>query len=231
MKLELKGLGILSLLLATSTIFTSCLSTDDETPDYQPAGSVAFNNFSPGNDGLKFYSNGEAVHNGSLNYGQNFGFWRGEVGIHALTVNSGSTVLDTLNLTISPDRFYSVFAVNTPGNTELIGFEEQFIVPNTGKAAIRFFQLSPDAPTLKVSISGETANLGTYEFKQASGYMEINEVLNKKMYLIDYNTNDTIFSKNMNFTNGRLYSVVAKGLVNSTSDLHNLDIQVTPFSF
>src|SRR5690606_23939038 len=111
-----------------------------------------------------------------------------------------------------PDRFYSVFAVNTPGNTELIGFEEQFIVPNTGKAAIRFFQLSPDAPTLKVSISGETANLGTYEFKQASGYMEINEVLNKKMYLIDYNTNDTIFSKNMNFTNGRLYSVVAKGL-------------------
>lgn len=221
---------LLGLMMVAGTMITSCLDTDDSVEPITPFGSVAMSNFSPGADGLKFYSNGEAMHDGTLNYGSFNGFWRGDVGIHSITVNSGSTVLDTLNVTIGLNRFYSIFAVNTPGNTELISFEENFIIPDAGKAAIHFYQLSPDAPSLKVAIAGETSNLGTYLFKQASSFMEINEAINKRMYLIDHATSDTLLSKLVTFSNGKSYSVVSKGLVNTTNENEGLDIQIIPFN-
>jgi hypothetical protein len=231
MKIEFKRFGLMALMLASTTFMTSCLNTEDDSTPYTPAGGVTFNNFSPGNDGLKFLSGGETTHNGTLDYGQNIGFWTANAGIHTFTVNSGSTPLDTLNVTIAPDRYYSLFAVNTPENTELISVEEQFIIPETGKAAIRFFNLSPDAPSLKVSLANEPTDLGTYFFKQSSNYMQVNEAFNKRMYLIDHANNDTIFSKQVNFSNGKLYQVVAKGLVNTTDDTKKINIQVTAFQF
>lgn len=232
MKNYYKSLNLIIAVLFSGTLAVSCLDTDDQPNQNQsPKGSVALGNFSPGTSNLKFYSDGEPIFNNSVNYGQYHNtLWNGDVGIRQITVNSGSTVLDTLNLTIGMDRFYSVFAVNTANQTELVSYEENFIVPGPGKAAIHFYQLSSDAPNLKVAIAGETANLGTYLFKQSSNYMEINEVLNKRMFLIDNSTSDTLLSKFVTFNNGKNYSVVAKGLINTTDDTQKLDIQIIPYN-
>lgn len=232
MKIKYNSLRFFCTIILAGTLAVSCLDTDDSgNVQTDPSGSVAFGNFSPGTSGLKFYADGEQIYSNSLNYGQYYNvLWNGDVGIRTITVQSGTNVLDTLNLTVGLDRVYSVFAVNTPGQTELVSFEENFITPDAGKAAIHFYQLSSDAPNLKVAIAGEPSNLGTYLFKQASEYMEINEVLNKRMYLIDNSTNDTLVRKFVTFSNGKSYSVVAKGLVNTTDDTQKLDIQVIPFN-
>src|SRR5690606_8792563 len=99
------------------------------------------------------------------------------------------------------DRRYSIFDVNEFENLELLAYEDVLVAPATGKASLRFIQLSPDAPNLTVAIEGIETSVGTFSYKQASPFSQINELINKDMYLIDPETQDTLLTKEISLKN------------------------------
>lgn len=232
MKLDLKKIGVFGVILLGTISLNSCLNNDDELPIPEDAAFVAFYNVSPDSNGLKFYENGNSINSNSTNYGQFFGYANLTPGQSKITLQSGTANdLDTLNINLIKNKIYSVFAVNRFEDIELVAYEDQFTSPTSPlKTLFRFIQLSPDAPTVALKIEGSNEDLGQYFFKQASGYREIEEVLSKKVYLIDVETNDTILSKSVNLTRGKIYSIFSKGFVNTENQNQKIDIQIIPIN-
>lgn len=230
MKLDLKKLGLFGAIVVSGLFLNSCLNDDLENPYPEDAGWIAFINASPDSEMLKFYSNGNNINSPGIGYSQFINYVAFEAGTHNLTVNSGSGEnLDTLSLDVEYNKWYSIYAVNSMDNLELVAYSDSFITPSEGKASIKFIQLSPDAPQLKVAIEDANDNLGTFLFKQASPFMEINESFHKNLYLIDAVTNDTIFTKQVDFTNGRTYAVFSKGFYETDNTSQDLDVQIIPY--
>lgn len=230
MKLDLKKLVVLGVILSGTVGLTSCLNNDDELPVVQDAGFVAFFNVSPDSNGLRFYSNDRIINQNATNYSQFFGYVTFETGAHRIKVNSGNNDLDTMSLNVAKDKRYSVFAINEFENLELLAYEDALVAPGTGKASLRFIQLSPDAPNLTVKIEGIESAIGVLNYKQATSFTQINEIVNKDLYLIDTETQDTLLTKEISLGNGRIYSVFSKGFINTTNATQRLDIQIVPIN-
>jgi len=230
MKLDLKKLGLFGVIVI-SGLLNSCMNDDLDDYSTEDAGWIAFVNTSPGSEKLKFYSNGNIINSPGIDYSQFISYTAFEAGTHNLTVTSGTSEdLDTVSLNVELNKWYSVYAVNNPENLELVAYSDSFITPSAGKASIKFIQLSPDAPQLKVAIQDTNNNLGAFLFKQASPFTEISEVFHKNLYLIDAASNDTIFTKQVDFANGRTYAVFSKGFYETENTDLGLDVQIIPYN-
>lgn len=227
MKLELKKLGLIGTFLFSGLFLSSCLNNDDGPVIPDQSGFMLFVNTSPGTNGLKYFANGEAVTMPALNYNELYGYTYQEVGETNFTIRTGSVDLDTLSLDVDINRYYSLFAVNTPDNIELVAYQDNPVAISTpNKASIRFLQLSHNTPLVKVAIEGMEENLGIYYFKQASSFMEIDNIFNKNIYLINAETNDTILSKPLILEAGKTYSVFSEGIYGSDNENLDLDVQL-----
>lgn len=226
---KMKAFTRISAVFVSGIMVTSCLNNDDgDIIPVEDSGYIIFSNISPGSSNLKLYVNDEAFNNTALNYNEFFGFARADVGNNTLTVkgNSSSTDLDTISLNVSLNKLYSVFAVNSSNDIELIAYADNPSEPsNPNKTAVRFIQLSHNCPSIKVAIEEMEGDLGTYNFRNASSFMEIDRVLNKELYLINAETNDTIFTKNVTLNGSQAYTIFSEGDINSTNDELDLDIQ------
>lgn len=226
MKLEFKKMKFLGLMLLGAATFTACLNTDDNHQQiYENTTWGAFVNVSPNSQNLRFYSDGDIINSNPANYSHYFGYVPLEAGTRQLTVRSENEILDTLSLNMTEGKRYSIFAINDFENLELISYPDDAYLPETGKSLIRFIQLSPDAPQLRVSIEGQES-LGVFNYKQSSGFVQINETIHKNLYLINAETQDTLLSKDIEFTNGKIYSIFSKGFLNSENQNQQLDIQI-----
>lgn len=231
MKLELKKLGFIGTFLFSGLFLASCLNNDDSGSMIQEeSGFVVFINVSPGSNDVNFYANGTPVNMPALSYNEYYGYMYQSTGATDYTARTGSSDLDTLNLNIELNRFYSIYSVNTPENLELVAYQDNVPpISNPTKTSLRFIQLSHNAPTMKVGIEDVAENLGTFSFKQASSFMEINQVTNKKLFLLNAETNDTIFTKNVTLEGGTPYSVFSSGIYDSEDEDLDLDVNVIPF--
>lgn len=224
MKLELKKMKFWGLILLGAIGFTACLDTDD-TQIYGNSSWAAFINASPNSQGLKFLSDGLTINSNSANYSHYFGYVPLETGTRRITVRSENTVLDTISLNMEQNKRYSIFAVNDFASLELIAFPDDPTTPETGKSMIRYIQLSPDAPTLRVSIEGQES-LGVFNYRQSSGFVQVNETTHKDLYLINEETQDTLITKEIELSSGKIYSIFSKGFVNTENQNQQLDIQI-----
>lgn len=227
---KIKNLSKVGFLMLAGFSVTSCLNNDDGDIVGPPenAGYILFGNLSPGSNSLRLYTNDEVFNNNPINYNQFFNYTPVEIGSKSLTVRSGgsSTDLDTISLNVELNKFYSVFAVNTPENMELLAYLDNPSSPSSQlKTKIRFIQLSHNTPSIKLAIEGIEGDLGTYNFRNASSFMEIDRVNNKNLYLIDSETQDTVFSKNVTFNGGSTYSVFSEGTLGSEDENIDLDVQ------
>lgn len=223
MKLKLKKMRFWGMMLL-AVGFTACLDTDD-TQVYENNSWAAFINASPNSQGLKFLSDGLTINSNPANYSHYFGYVPLESGTRQISVRSENAVLDTLSLNMIQNKRYSIFAINDFENLELIAFPDDPTIPEAGKSTIRFIQLSPDAPDLKVSIEDQES-LGIFNYKQSSGFVQVNETLHKNMYLINAETQDTLVTKDIELSNGKIYSIFSKGFVNTDNQSQKLDIQI-----
>jgi hypothetical protein len=230
MKLDLKKLMVVSGIVFSGLVLNSCLNDNGDVVVPDEGGYVAFINTSPDSDGLTFYTNDNLINANSTEYSEYFGYLLFEPGTHNISVNSGGGDLDTISLNVDLNKFYSVFAVDDFEHLKLIAYEDNFISPSAGKAAIRFIQLSPDAPQLKVALQDNDGSIGsTFDFMQSSSFLEVNSSVHKSLYLIDAESNDTIFTKQVDFDNGGVYSVFSKGFYETDNANQQLDVQVIPF--
>ena len=229
MKLELRKIGWLAGVVFTGLFMGSCLNDNGDIDIPDEGGFAAFINTSPDSEGLIFYSNDDLVNSNDINFSEFFGYVLFEPGQKSIVVSNGDEDLDTLSLNVELNRFYSIFAVNEYDHLQLVAYEDNFVQPAMGKASMRFIQLSPDAPDVRVQIEGSDEVSQIYQYLQGSSFADVDQVMNKDLYLINAETNDTILTKNVTFQSGVYYSVFSTGFYNTDDENQQLDVQIIPF--
>lgn len=218
-------------LLAIGAMMSACLDDDSGMNTIpEEIGWLAFINASPDSERLHFYNNDKIQNNEGIAYGKLFGYVHQDTGLNSIRVRSSSSQdLDTLNINLKKGDLYSIYAVNTFDKLKLMMYSDQHILPDNEHSMMRFIQLSPDAPHIKLNIEGEAVEFGDFEFMESSPFIAFKGGYNKKLHLIDLTTNDTILTSTLNFQRGKSYSVFSKGLMHTTDMDEQLDIQVIPF--
>lgn len=230
MILNLRKVTTIVSILITSIFITSCLGSDDDgTPTTQSLGYLTILNASPDSDGLKFYSNDEVLNSAPLNYNFLFGVYE-PIGERSITVRSGdSEDLTTLDLNVELAQSYSVYAINKFENLELVAYNDNFNTPSLDKSMIRFIQLSHNIPEVKVVLehNSSSTDVGSFQFKEASSFIDVNSGNSMNVHLIDVETNDTIFTKKgINLSSRKVYTIVSEGFYDSVDEDLDIDIQV-----
>lgn len=226
MKLDLKKLVVLGTIVFGAMSITSCLNNDDSqisTPVNE--GYVSFYNVSPDSNGLNFYNDDRVVNATPVNFPQFLNYLGIEEGVRKITVNSSNNVLDTLSLNVIKNKFYSVFATNEFNNLELTMYEDALLTPSNGKIGFRFIHLSPDTPQITVKIEDQVDSVGIFNYRQALAFKEVNPINNKNIYLINTATQDTLISRTVNLTSGKLYTILGLGFLNTTNQNQKLRIE------
>ena len=203
------------LLLLPVLAFIGC-NTDDDYYYYYPDPNVSLGmiaNASPDSGDLFFYADANSINSTALNYPNAAGYYNFYLGDRTFSIQDASgNELATVDKTLEAGTFFSVFAVNTFANIELVVYDDVLEYPSTAdKSMVRFINLSPDAPAIGVSLQENELASGI-EFKQATDFIEIDSGTHTLTF-----TNpdgEVLYTyADVNFTPKSIYTIYTKGYV------------------
>ena len=208
-----------------SLFFTiSLISCDkDETP--QATASVNIIHASPDAPGVDLLVDNLKVNTAALNFPDATGYLKVFTGTRNIKVNAAGTNNSVINadLTFMADKYYSVYAYNRLASIGAFMVEDNLTAPASGQSHIRFFHLSPNAPSVTVgTLSGTTF---TPVFVNRSFETQTTASANQNFtpvpagtYTFDVQANGSsvLNLPNIMLQAGKIYTVFAKGLVNGS---------------
>ena len=224
-----KNLSKAFLIAGASLIFSSC-STDD-SPSLGIA-AVAVTNAIPGGSFNFLLDNGRPAGN-PIAFGSKIDYFQAYEGNREakLTTSTTTTVpVDKLTETINlkPGEYYSMYLVNTVDQPEFLLINDKF--PNTGldKPKVRFINLSPDAPVYDFEIEGDTTTFKNKAFKAYTEFKDVAIKTDAKLLIKDHATGAVKATlTDVDLEKGRIYTIWAKGLNNTTETSQALSIKVS----
>ncbi|MXN92828.1 DUF4397 domain-containing protein [Flavobacterium sp. Sd200] len=203
--------------VAITASLASCSLDDDNNYDI-PQQNVArglIANASPSSGNLYFFADENQVNETALNYAEARGYYHFRLGQRVLSLKDQSgTVLDTVHVTLRDGDYFSAFAVNTFDDIELVSYTDSLEYPEANHALVRFINLSPDAPAIKIDATGITQSLATdVAFKDATPFISVPRGSREIRYT-NAQTGATLFTDtNVEFSPGRIYTIYTKGFV------------------
>ncbi len=208
--------------LVLSLGFLSCSKLDR---DYEPIQVSGLNiiQASPTLELLDVYVDNTRATTSDFEFGNKIGYLSAYSGNRAFNVTKkGSpTSLKSLAYSLKPQLGYSLFVANTLTNIELLMLEDDLTKPATGKARIRFVNLSPDGGNLNLNVGGVATDLATNKaFKEFSAFETVDATASVTLNIKNATTSAieaTIPS--VKLEEGKIYTVYAKGLKSGTGDL------------
>ena len=199
---------------ATAFALTSC-SIDDE-PDHVEYPDAAYGvvaNASPNSGDLYFYADANQVNNSALNFGTAMGYYNFFTGDRVLSIKNaaGATVAsDTISL--QANDFFTAFAVNTYDNIELVTYRDSLEYPASGRALVRFINLSPDAAPITINSPSQTFVTGL-EFKEATDFISVPGGTYDFSFT-NTATGEAIYTEDdAEVLSGHIYTIYTKGFV------------------
>jgi hypothetical protein len=212
-KKSLLFIGIAMLSLAV----VSCSDDDSPTENNTPSqGQVMAVHTSPNAPGVDVLVD-DAVAVTNLEFTKNTGY----VGVNAGTRNFKVNVTNTnpavnifdADLPIAANFNYTVFAIDSVENIDFILTIDDLTAPASGKAHVRFFHLSPNAPPVDITDTNGNIVFGDYAFSEYSEF----EPLDAGTYDLQVRlqgTNTVVLPLNgITLEDGKIYTVYAKGFV------------------
>lgn len=148
-------------------------------------------------------------------------------------VNSGSTnikiapagtstyVIDA-NVNVEPNKHYSVFAIDSVSKIKAAVVGDDLTPPAAGKAHIRFFHFSPNAPAVDIAVSGGAVLFGNRSFNDQSANASLTAFtpVDAGTYNLEVRVAGTstvaLSLPNISLTAGKIYTVFAKGFLGGT---------------
>lgn len=212
--MKLKLISKMALLAGIAVSITSCSLDDDN--QYVENPEVAYGaiiNASPNSGDLFFYADENQINNTALAYTGAEGYYSFHLGERQLSIKDvDNQTLATADITLEQGEYFSAFAVNTFDNIELVTYSDSLVYPSSGKALVRYINLSPDAP--EIDVVGINATFAeNLAFKEATGFAEIPSGSYDLTYKVS-ETGQTLFSETaVNFYAGHIYTVYTKGYV------------------
>lgn len=223
-----KKSALFTALLGTAVFFNSCKNDIDTATPAIAALSVV--NAYPSNDALSFYIGGQQVNNTGIAFGQHLNYFQAYEGARGMDVSiAGSqTSLFNKSITLKGGIYHSLYITGaTAATLDYVLLEDNTSAPAANKAKIRFINLSPDAPALKLELAGDTTAFSNLAFKANTPFKTVNAA-KSNFVLKNQQSNQIVASlDSVNLENGKVYSVWAKGLASSTTVPTKISIQVT----
>ena len=126
---------------------------------------------------------------------------------------TGTTVIDA-DLSLTASTNYSVFAVDSVSKISTVVLTDNLATPAAGKAHVRFVHLSPNAPSVNITLTNGTIVFGNKAFKQATDFTPL-DAGTYDLQVRDAATNNTVVLSlpGITLAAGKIYTVFAKGLL------------------
>lgn len=221
-KLKNSILFLLSALIISS--LNSCAKGDENSLNIT---SLSVIHASPGLPAIDFYFNGDRINGDSIiAFGDtipNKFFNSGTASIVVKKYISSTTYIST-GIEFESEKNYSFFVAGKPNEVTYLLTVDDLSAPVSGKAKLRFINLSPDAPDLNFRLN--TANLfSSMAFKS---YSEFNLVDPGNHVISIHNSasGKMLSEQNVSIEAGKVYTVWAKGLLTTPENDLVLSMQV-----
>jgi hypothetical protein len=214
--------------LAITTLLGSCMKDEDIQPQ-QPVSGLSIVHASPTTENLDVYvDNTKAV--ADLAYTKKVDYLNLFPGNRKLTITKKGiqTPLFAEQLTLKDYFGYTLFIVDQLETVKFLFLEDDLTKPATGKAKVRFVNLSPDAPALNLSIAGKETDLVTNKlFKEYSTFAEIDAAEKVTFNVKNKGTGGLETSlTDVKIEAGGIYTIWVKGLKATTTGDTKLGVAV-----
>jgi hypothetical protein len=211
--------------------FLSSCTKDYNTPVVAPpVAFVAFTQASPDQPVLNLYLNNNLVNFSPISYSQNLDYFQAYAGKRTVSfknVGTANTILSD-TMTFNQGAIYSLFLANAISHPELVVLKDTLARPAAGFAAIRFINLSPDAPAASLAIHGGAVLTGSKSYK---GYTSFLPITGNAGYSFEVHqgTGATVLAtlSPVTLNAGFLYTIWFHGLNNGTSNADGLAVDIT----
>lgn len=236
MKLS-KMLSLFVVLFAVSFSITGC--GEDSTTNPPPTGTANLMvvHASPNAPQVDIYVDGTKVRD-TLSYPINTPYLQINSGSRNIKVNvagTNTTVIGPVDLTFNTSTSTSIFAIDSVSKISPLVVKDDLTTPATGKAHIRFIHLSPNAPGVDISITGQPLGQGLF----------LNRTFNKTItdpqmaftpvdagtYNLEVRLANTLTVvlplPGITLTAGKIYTVFARGFVGGVG-IQQLNAQIIP---
>ncbi|HMO32707.1 MAG TPA: DUF4397 domain-containing protein [Lacibacter sp.] len=219
---KLRTLAPVALMALVAFTFAACKKEKKEE------ARVLVTHASPNAPGVDLLVDNNKVNSAALTFPNSTGYLTVAAGTRNIKVNAAGTTTTVINADIpfTKDKNYSVFAFNLLASIGAILVEDNLAAPASGKAHIRFFHLSPGAPSVTVGVlSGSTF---TPVFSNRAFETQTTAAANQAFAPVDagtYNfdvrvagtTTSVLTLNGINLQAGKIYTVFARGIVGNTT--------------
>ncbi len=221
---SMKSLG---LMVSSLLILTSCLP-DLDSPDLPPAAYVSIYQGAPAAPGIQVSANSNLVNNFPLEYSQWLAysaFYPGKRDFRFSAYNSATSLLEK-EFELKADTVYSVFLVEVAEELDAVLAEDAWAEPKADKAQIRLVNLSPDAGTVSMEMSGVSTPIFTGStFKAITDFEEIN--IGTTVLTIKATDGENLISTGtLELKGNRVYTLILRGLREEPTGTKKLDLQL-----
>ena len=202
-----------------SMLFTSCLKNNNDYVS-PPAAYVSFFQASPGLEPINLFFNNNQVNHVPLGYGDGIDYFQAYTGsrtvnIYAANGSGGKLYSDTV--TVKPNIAYSLYLTGIPANNSLLLIPDSISKPAAGKAAVRFVNVSPDAPSVDLAIKDSAAFVTNKAYKGFSSFIPKAGNANYTFEIRQHGTNTVLATlSNITLNSGLVYTIWLHGLVNTS---------------
>lgn len=201
----------------TITAFTFVGCDDEEETPMQPApsnSSAMVIHASPDAPGVDILVDNK-VAGTNLTYLQNTPYLTLPSGTRNIKVNVSGTSTTVIegNINFAKDKSYSIFAVNSAANIELLLLEDNLAAPASGKAHVRFIHLSPDAPAVDITLADGTVVFGNLSFKEFTAFTPLDAGTYNLQVRLAGTSTVVLDLGSITLTSGEIYTAYARGFV------------------
>ncbi|HTI57766.1 DUF4397 domain-containing protein [Mucilaginibacter sp.] len=209
-------MGLLSL--------SSCLK--DKNNNYNPPiALVSFFQAAPDDPALDFYLDNNKVNWGPINYGDGVDYFRAFASKRTANFYLPSTMDSQFSDTLSfkDGNIYSLFLAGPKTHQELVLLNDTVEKPASGRASIRFIDLSPDAPAVDVAVKDSAAFITNKNYKQYTSFTPMPGDKNYTFTILQKGTSTVLATlDNVSIANGGVYTIIFTGLSAGTTNADKL---------
>lgn len=227
MKLQKANKLTLLLLLTVSFLTSSCLK--DSGTDYSTiVSALTVVHASPNSSDFEFILDNQrsqqtiSYPNKRLPY---FPAYSGSRFVRIYETGNFNTPVYDVEIKLIQGKYYSLFIGGKSESLTSVLIEDDMTIPAQGKAKIRFINLSPDSDPLDFKLSGDNTIASNKKFKEYTGFQEVN-VGNYTATIESHDGNEIELPLDLTIESGKIYTIWARGLVDTTVDEERFDYSV-----
>ncbi len=211
---------------ALSVAIVSC-SKDDNDYTPQPISGLSIYHASPTPEKLDIYVGNGKANDAAASYvdfafGNKMEYLNVYSGERQVTVKKKGTdpSLLTDKFNFEPQIGYSLFIVDNLATVKFLMLKDDLTKPESGKARVRFVNVSPDAGALNLNIEGKDTDLFSNKLFKEYTTFEAIDAGDKVTFNVKNTTGGTLATKiqDVKIESGKIYTIWVKGLKAATDD-------------